>query len=186
MFNDSDKDALLKLARLTLESRLKKMKVPAPAVLSDELLEKKGAFVSLHRSHELRGCIGQIYSEQELYKVVQHCVVSAALEDWRFSPVTLEELGDLEIEISVLSPLHRIQAIEEIEAGRHGLYIVQGINRGLLLPQVATEYGWDRIKFLEHTCMKSGLPESAWQDPQTAIYTFEAVIFSESTPIGYA
>jgi uncharacterized protein len=180
MLNDSDKDALLKFARLSLEARLEKRKAPALNALSEELLSRKGAFVSLHSSKELRGCIGQIYPDQELYRVVQHCVLSAALEDGRFSPVTLEELRDLEIEISVLSPLHRIKSIEEIEAGRHGLYIVQGAYRGLLLPQVATEYGWDRIEFLEHTCLKSGLPRSAWQDPQTVIYIFEAEIFSES------
>lgn len=180
MLNSSDKDALLKFARLTLEARLKKMKAPGLNALSDEMLLRKGAFVSLHRNNELRGCIGQIYPEQELYRVVQHCVLNAALEDGRFSPVTLDELRDLEIEISVLSPLHRIQSIEEIELGLHGLYMVQGPYRGLLLPQVATECGWDRIEFLEHTCLKSGLPRSAWQDPKTIIYIFEAEIFSET------
>jgi len=180
MLNNSDKDALLKFARLTLEARLKKTKAPAPSALSDEMLSQKGAFVSLHRNNELRGCIGQIYPDQELYRIVQHCVLSAALEDGRFSPVTLEELGDLEIEISVLSPLQRIQSIEEIKVGLHGLYMVQGPYRGLLLPQVATENGWDRFEFLEHTCLKSGLPRLAWQDPKTVIYVFEAEIFSES------
>jgi AmmeMemoRadiSam system protein A len=111
---------------------------------------------------------------------VQHCAVSAALEDPRFMPVTREELKNLEIEISVLSPFHRIQEIEEIEVGTHGLYMVQGPFRGLLLPQVATQYGWDRMTFLKQTCLKSGLPESAWRDPRTAIYVFEAEVFSES------
>jgi AmmeMemoRadiSam system protein A len=180
MLNDSDKDALLRFARFTLEARLKKTKAPALSAMSEELLSRKGAFVSLHNSKELRGCIGQIYPDRELYRIVQHCVLSAAFEDGRFSPVTLEELRNLEIEISVLSPLQRIQSIEEIEVGRHGLYMAQGPYQGLLLPQVATEYGWDRIEFLEHTCLKSGLPRSAWQDPKTIINVFEADIFSES------
>jgi uncharacterized protein len=180
MLNNSDKDALLKFARLTLEASLKKMKAPALNALSDEMLSRKGAFVSLHRNDELRGCIGQIYPDQELYRVVQHCVLSAALEDGRFPPVTQEELRDLEIEISVLSPLNHIRNIEEIELGLHGLYMVQRHYLGLLLPKFATECGWDRIEFLEHTCLKSGLPRSAWQDPKTVIYIFEAEIFSES------
>ena len=94
-------------------------------------------------------------------------------------PVEKEEVAELSIEISVLTPFHRIHQIEEIEVGRHGLFIVQGHFRGLLLPQVATQYGWDRITFLRQTCRKSGLPESAWQDPKTAIHTFEAEVFSE-------
>jgi uncharacterized protein (TIGR00296 family) len=93
--------------------------------------------------------------------------------------VVREELDDLNIEISVLTPFHRIHRIEEIEVGRHGLYIVRGGFQGLLLPQVATQYNWDRIAFLGHTCQKSGLPQSAWQDPKTMIYTFEAEVFSE-------
>jgi uncharacterized protein len=180
MLNDSDKVALLNFARRSIEARLEKMKEPVLNTLNEELLSRKGAFVSLHSSKELRGCIGQIYPDQELYRIVQHCALSAAFEDGRFFPVTLEELKDLEIEISVLSPLRRIQSIEEIKIGLHGLYMVQGAHGGLLLPQVATEYRWDRIEFLEHTCLKSGLPRSAWQNPQTIINVFEAVIFSES------
>jgi AmmeMemoRadiSam system protein A len=108
--------------------------------------------------------------------------VSAALEDTRFLPVGKEELEGLNIEISVLAPFHRIQQIEEIEIGKHGLYIVRGNSRGLLLPQVAIQYGWDRIMFLRQTCRKSGLPESAWQDPLTIIHTFEAEVFAEPIP----
>jgi AmmeMemoRadiSam system protein A len=148
------------------------------------LLERKGAFVSLHRGEELRGCIGQLYPDRELYRIVQHCVLSAALEDTRFLPVTQEELKDLNIEISVLTPFHRVRDIEEIEVGKHGLYIVQGRFRGLLLPQVATQYGWDRTTFLEQTCRKSGLPESAWRDPRTIIQIFEAEVFSDSPASG--
>lgn len=180
MLEDSDKSALLQLARKTLESRLAHTPMPSLDALTAALRVPQGAFVSLHREGELRGCIGQIYPDRELYKIVQHCAVSAALEDTRFPSVVEEELADLDIEISVLSPLRQIQSVEEIEVGRHGLYMVQGHYRGLLLPQVATEYGWTRNQFLEHTCLKSGLPKSAWRDSDTAIYIFEAEIFSDS------
>jgi AmmeMemoRadiSam system protein A len=176
---ESQKAELLKLARTTLEAYFADKTIPVFHSFHADLTEPKGAFVSLHRGEELRGCIGQLYPDRELYKVVQHCVLSAALEDTRFLPVTREELKDLNIEISVLSPFRRIRDIEEIEVGKHGLYIVQGRFRGLLLPQVATQFHWNRAKFLEQTCRKSGLPESAWRDPQTVIHTFEAEVFSE-------
>jgi AmmeMemoRadiSam system protein A len=165
---------------MTLEAYLTNETTPDYHTSRGTLLERKGAFVSLHRGEELRGCIGQLYADRELYKIVQHCVIAAALEDRRFVPVTQEELEDLNIEISVLTPFHRVRDIEEIEVGRHGLYIVQGRFRGLLLPQVATQYRWDRMTFLEQTCRKSGLPESAWRDPHTVIHTFEAEVFSDS------
>ena len=179
MLDDSDKAALLKLARKTLEAHYSDESTPTSPASRKALTEKKGAFVSLHRGEELRGCIGQLYPDRELNKVVQHCVLSAALEDMRFAPVVLDELDGLSIEISVLSPFRRIQNVEEIEVGRHGLYLVQGHFRGLLLPQVATQYCWNREKFLEQTCLKAGLPKSAWQDPQTIIHTFEADVFSD-------
>jgi len=180
MLDTAEKNALLDLARTTLESHLDNKKAPPYETARPGLLEKKGAFVSLHRGEELRGCIGQLYPDRELYKIVQYCVLSAASEDTRFMPVEREELEELNIEISVLTPFRRIRQIEEIEVGRHGLFIVQGRYRGLLLPQVATQYGWDRITFLRQTCRKSGLPDSAWQDPRTAIHIFEAEVFSES------
>lgn len=180
MLDDSDKATLLKLARMTLEAYLANEKTPAYHASREALIERKGAFVSLHRGEELRGCIGQLDPDRELYKVVQNCVLSAALEDTRFLPVTQEELEDLNIEISVLTPFRRIQDIEEIEVGKHGLYLVQGRFRGLLLPQVATQFEWDRMTFLEQTCRKSGLPESAWRDPRTIIHIFEAEVFSDS------
>jgi AmmeMemoRadiSam system protein A len=180
MLDDLEKSTLLTLARKTLEARLADEPTPSFEISGGGLVEPKGAFVSLHRGEELRGCIGQLYSDRELFRIVQHCAISAALEDPRFLAVTQDELDDLSIEISVLSPFHRIQNIEEIEVGKHGLYMVQGNFRGLLLPQVATQYGWDRIAFLKQTCRKSGLPESAWRDPHTAIYIFEAEVFSES------
>jgi len=105
--------------------------------------------------------------------------VAAAFDDPRFPPLKAEELKDLELEISVLSPLKKIRDIHEIEVGKHGLYIVRGYHSGLLLPQVAIEYGWDRETFLEETCYKAGLPPDAWRDAQTEIYVFSADYFGE-------
>jgi AmmeMemoRadiSam system protein A len=181
MLDDFEKAELLKLARMTLVAHFTDKMIPAFHAAHRGLNEQKGAFVSLHRGEELRGCIGQLSPDRELYKIVQHCVLSAALEDGRFLPVTRDEVRDLVIEISVLSPFRRIRNIEEIEVGKHGLYIVQGRYRGLLLPQVATQFNWSRTKFLEQTCLKSGLPGSAWRDPNTIIYIFEAEVFSESS-----
>ena len=179
MFDDLDRIALLKLARDTLEAYFSRKTQPEFRTSRRALLERKGAFVSLHRGEELRGCIGQLYPDRELCKVVQQCVLSAALEDSRFVPIVQEEVPDLSIEISVLSPFRRIGAAEEVEVGRHGLYIVRGQHRGLLLPQVAIQYNWDRTKFLEQTCRKAGLAETAWRDPRSIIHTFEAEIFSD-------
>jgi AmmeMemoRadiSam system protein A len=181
MLTDSDKSRLLKLARITLEAYLADGTSPACSAPSAGMLEPKGAFVSLHLGEELRGCIGQLFPDRELYRIVQYCTLSAALEDSRFLPVTRDELAELEIEISVLTPFVRVRDIEEIAVGKHGLYVVQGGFRGLLLPQVATQYRWDRITFLEQTCRKAGLPETAYQDRRTIIHTFEADVFSEST-----
>ena len=180
MLENADKKELLRLARNTLDTYLDRGSVPEYKTDRSVMIEKKGAFVSLHSEGELRGCIGQLDPDRKLYSVVQYCVLSAAFDDPRFAPVRREELDGLEIEISVLTPFSRIRTADEINVGKHGLYIVQGLYRGLLLPQVATEYGWDRDTFLRQTCFKAGLPETAWKDPNTEIYTFEAEVFSES------
>jgi AmmeMemoRadiSam system protein A len=179
MLDDSDKVSLLNLARTTLEVSFSQESTAAFQTDSPDLMEHKGAFVTLHRKGELRGCIGQLDPDRELYKVVERCAMSAAFEDARFPPLQQKELDDLDIEISVLTPFQRIKNIDEIAVGKHGLYIVQGLYRGLLLPQVAEEYGWDRITFLEQTCHKAGLSVSAWKDPHTEIYSFEAEVFSD-------
>lgn len=175
----ANQEELLRLARSTLQAYLSSGTIPEYHTSRSELRARSGAFVSLHHGHELRGCVGQIVPDRELFRIVQHCAVSAASEDMRFSPVAPEELDQLTIEISVLTPLHRVAEVEEIETGRHGIYITRGPNRGLLLPQVATEYGWDRETFLAQTCRKAGLPESAWKDSTTVISIFEAQVFSE-------
>jgi AmmeMemoRadiSam system protein A len=172
---------LLQLARTTLESHFRSGHVPDYPPQQPELSRRTGAFVTLLRGDSLRGCIGQIIADRELYRVVQHCAVAAATEDTRFEPVAAEELAELEIEISVLTPFRRVADVAEIEVGRHGLIISRSHRRGLLLPQVAAEYGWDRETFLAQTCRKAGLPHDAWKDPSTRIECFEAEVFSEST-----
>jgi AmmeMemoRadiSam system protein A len=172
---------LLALARKTLEAYFATGAAPNLKSANPILIQKAGAFVSLHNGTELRGCIGQIAPDRELLKVVQECALSAAFEDFRFSPVTPGELASLTIEISVLSPLAAVRRSEGIEVGRHGLYISRGGRRGLLLPQVAVQFGWSREEFLAQTCRKAGLPESAWRDPATSMQSFEAQVFSEHT-----
>ena len=135
--------------------------------------------MSLHRRGHLRGCIGQIEAVDPLAETVARCAVASALEDPRFPPVRAEEIAELEIEISVLSPLTRITP-EEIKVGTHGLLISCGAMRGLLLPQVATQYHWDRERFLGETCWKAGLERDAWKDPATRLEAFTAEVFSEA------
>jgi uncharacterized protein len=141
--------------------------------------ESAGAFVTLRQRGRLRGCIGQMGSEQSLLETVVHCANSAALEDPRFDPLRPDELGGIEIEISVLSRLVEIAA-DKIEAGKHGLMVSRGWQRGVLLPQVATECGWAAARFLEETCVKAGLERNAWQQPDTKIQSFTAEVFCES------
>jgi len=148
------------------------------------LVERSGAFVSLHRRGKLRGCIGQVEAAHSLAETVVRCAIGAALQDPRFSPVKADEIGELEIEISILSALQSASP-EDVEVGRHGVVVVQGGRRGLLLPKVATERNWTREQFLEETCLKAGLGRSAWKDMETQLWVFTAESFSEadfSTP----
>jgi AmmeMemoRadiSam system protein A len=175
----ADKQLLLQVARDTIASRLKG-KAAIPAKVSSPVLDEfRGAFVSLHRRGQLRGCIGYIDAVKPLLQTVMEMAPAAAFQDPRFRPLQAEELADLEIEISVLTPMRRVKSTDEIKVGQHGLYIVRGLNRGLLLPQVATQCHWDRQTFLEQTCNKAGLPPKAWKDSETQIYIFQAEIFSD-------
>jgi len=171
---------LLAVARLTIEQYLSKGKSPSISSVTAAFQENRGAFVTLHRGEELRGCIGTFDANTPLLDTVQRMAVAAATQDPRFTRVRLEELPDLKLEISVLSPLAPI-APEEIQIGRHGLYLSRGNNHGVLLPQVAVEHGWDRETFLTHTCVKAGLPRHAWREPDTLIEGFTADVFSEDT-----
>lgn len=169
---------MLGLARLTIRTYLAKGRFPEYEPQGDGLKKNMGAFVSLHEGERLRGCIGVFVSEKPLYRTVMEMGVSAATDDPRFSSVTTEELPRINIEISVISPLEKIKDIVEIEVGRHGLYIVKGKRRGVLLPQVATEFGFDCDTFLDQTCVKAGLMPGDWREGAD-IYIFEAEVFSE-------
>jgi AmmeMemoRadiSam system protein B/AmmeMemoRadiSam system protein A len=173
-----EKVQLLEIARDVVESHCRGKKKPEFMVDSPTLKETRGAFVTLHKKGKLRGCIGHIRAKEPLVKTIVEMAEAAAFHDPRFPPVSLKELELLEYEISVLTPLQRIKEVDEIEVGKHGIYMKRGSCSGLLLPQVATEWGWDRTTFLEHTCTKAGLPEDAWKDKKTEIYIFSADVFS--------
>ena len=150
------------------------------SALDADLTRPSGAFVSLHtKGGDLRGCIGSIHPVAPLCQAVSSNAVNAAFRDPRFVPVTREELADLHIEISVMSPIEAVAEVGTIEVGRDGLIISRGGRAGLLLPQVATEYGWDVEKFLAQTCVKAGLPPDSWRHPGCRIERFSAEVFSE-------
>ncbi|HSE43448.1 MAG TPA: AmmeMemoRadiSam system protein A, partial [Acidobacteriota bacterium] len=141
--------------------------------------EPRGVFVSLKLNGELRGCIGYMEALMPLGKAIIHCAIQSATQDPRFPPLNFPELELVKIEISVLSPLEKIEDPNLVEVGTHGLVIAAGNRRGLLLPQVPGEWGWDRETFLNYTCRKAGLPSDAWRDPETSIYIFSAEVFRE-------
>lgn len=175
-----DKDELLALARRTIESKVHHTPYlqPNPDDFSDALRTRCGAFVTLHENGKLRGCIGHLMGDYPLYKMVEEMSISAAFHDPRFYPVAPEELANLQLEISVLSPMHKITDITEIQLGKHGILIQQGHHSGVFLPQVATETGWSLEEFLGHCSQdKAGLP---WDGYKMAdLYIFTAEIFAE-------
>jgi len=176
--NDRDKAQLLRLARHAVEQCTLGRRPPAVEEPGEESLGAGcGAFVTLRKAGLLRGCIGHIEASTSLCQTVRECAAAAASRDPRFEPVTPLELADLHIEISVLSALTDIRP-EEVEVGRHGLLISCDLHRGLLLPQVATQWRWDREQFLEQTCIKAGLPSDAWRQG-ARIQAFTAEVFGE-------
>lgn len=152
-------------------------KESAPVEPTGLLEEKCGAFVTIKNCGSLRGCIGYVRGYLPLHETVKQMAVQAAFNDPRFEPVTKDEWTECDFEISVLTPMKKVKNIEEIEVGVHGLYIEKGVHSGLLLPQVATEQGWDRTEFLEYTCHKAGLPKDAWRSRDIDIYIFSADVF---------
>jgi uncharacterized protein len=181
---DREKQFLLKTARRALT-----LAVERGVSLEDIFLEQApqlsvadagGAFVTLRRQRHLRGCIGQLTSDLPLVQVIAYCAKAAALDDPRFDPVVIHELSEIDIELSILS-LPKSVTPTEIEPGRHGLIVSKGWQRGLLLPQVAKEYGWSAERFLEETCIKGGLERNAWKSESTGIQAFTAEVFSESS-----
>ncbi len=178
-----DREELLRLARKSLEAAVREKKLyEVPAARSDALQQDRGAFVTLTKGGELRGCIGYTSPVKSLDLTVRDVAAFAALRDPRFPPVTAAELDQLEYEVSVLSPFRRVKDVNEIQIGRHGLLAKKGEYEGVLLPQVAVEQHWDRRTFLDQVCRKAGLPASCWSDPDTDLFLFSAFVFSESKP----
>lgn len=173
-----EKSALLALARATIVARVTGQPLPELARPPKALESRSGCFVTIKHQGQLRGCIGSFVSSQPLWQTVREMAVSAATRDPRFYPMKPAELADFNLEISVLSPLQPVQSVEEIQVGSHGIYLIKGAAHGVLLPQVATEYGWDRETFLRHTARKAGLPEDAWQQ-ECEIYVFTAEVFGD-------
>jgi uncharacterized protein len=181
VLNETQRQLLLKLARTSIESTLAGGSAAASDDQFDDVLRRHaGAFVTLRtKNGDLRGCIGSIHAVQPLYRAVISSALSAAFRDPRFIPVRQEEMLHLELEISVMGPIEEVHDVEEITVGRDGLIISRGHYAGLLLPQVATEYGWDRDTFLDQTCVKAGLPPGTWRSQQARIEKFAAEVFGE-------
>ncbi len=174
----ADRAALLGIARAALLHHLGL--APAPALpTAGPLAEERGAFVTVYVAGELRGCIGTFRPIGTLAETVSHMAVSAASEDPRFPAIRERDLAELAVSVSALAPTMRISDPRTVEVGRHGLVVRRGFARGTLLPRVAVEHGWDTEAFLRHTCLKAGLPPTAWRDADTEIEVFEAEEFGE-------
>jgi AmmeMemoRadiSam system protein A len=181
--SEADRQSLLELARRAIAEAVSPQKPAGRIPHSGVFAEKRGVFVTLQARGRLRGCIGVVEAFELLGESIARCAASAAFEDPRFSPVSPEELRELQIELSLLSPPEPILP-ENIEIGKHGLLISQAAKRGLLLPQVAVQHKFSREQFLEETCRKAGLAAHAWQEPETQILGFTCEVFSESATIG--
>ena len=178
MISDQERTWLLTLARDAIVAYTSARELVSST--SEPVGEREaGAFVTLHKHGELRGCIGHIEADQPLGRIVPRCAVAAASTDPRFPPVSLAEVPEIEIEVSVLGPLEQITGPADIIVGQHGLVVERDWHRGLLLPQVATEWGWDAETFLAQTCHKAGLPQDAWKH-WLKMWRFDAEVFSEN------
>jgi AmmeMemoRadiSam system protein A len=181
MTTETDRQRLLQEARAAMVSFVERRSVALADHASGDLHTRcGGAFVSIHHRGDLRGCIGHIEADRSLLRVVRECAVAACSADPRFPPVIAEELAGLEIEVSLLGPFEPVASPDDVEIGRHGLLVEQNRQRGLLLPQVATEWGWDRETFLAQTCHKAGLPRDAWKQG-AKVWRFEAEVFGEGS-----
>ncbi|OPL16914.1 MAG: hypothetical protein AVO38_06970 [delta proteobacterium ML8_D] len=172
---------LLKIARRAIERELAGLPFLIPRVSNSNLFEHRGAFVTVHKQGQLRGCMGTFSMGRPLYEVVGDMAISAAFKDLRFRPLNASEFEEVDLEISALTPLLPVADINEIKIGIHGIYVVQEAFHGVLLPQVATKNRWDRLDFLNHTCTKAGLAPGCWKDPKTQVNIFSAEIFSEKS-----
>lgn len=179
MLTHQERTELLTIAREAIERAVRGESTPALPVRHGTLAGPGGAFVTLRRHGELRGCIGYLESPLPLAQVVQEVAVKAARDDPRFPPVSADELGDLTCEISVLSPLQQVHITSDISIGRDGVLLELGWNRGVLLPQVAVEYHWSLEEFLANTARKAGLPPRAWEDRRAKLFRFSAEVVNE-------
>lgn len=175
---DEDRQRLMRLARRALEARV--LGRPGPAIDRGGALDwPRGAFVTIRCHGALRGCLGRLEADVPLAETVAHLAAIVADSDPRFPPVSAADLPALTLEISVLTPEREVESVDEIEVGRHGVIVEDGARRGLLLPQVPLEVGWDRETFLAHTCLKASLPADAWRHG-ARILVFEAQVFGEA------
>jgi len=175
----SEQLTLLALARDAIQAQLDGREPLAPSKKGRRLSRKDGVFVTLMKNGKLRGCIGYLQTDKPLYQSVPELAVSAACHDPRFQPLRPEELPESKIEISVLSGLRPLTASKNIRLNRDGILVRSGKAQGILLPQVATRYNWDRETFLEHACIKAGLPGGAWKEKDVELYAFTAQVFEE-------
>ncbi|MGA1862208.1 AmmeMemoRadiSam system protein A [Deferribacter thermophilus] len=175
----NSKKYLLNVARKTIEKKFNG-KLYEPENIPDELNFNSGCFVTLHTiSGDLRGCIGNFRNDINIVYNVRDMAIQAAFHDPRFTPLTKDELDNIIIEISILTPMQKVHDIEEIVVGQDGLYVKKGFFSGVLLPQVAVEHNWDKYEFLSYTCLKAGLPPDTWKKGGVDIYKFQAIIFDE-------
>lgn len=177
MTSEADRRLLLQLAREAIVAHVAGGNILAPTS-ADVLGRSGGVFVTLHKQGGLRGCIGHVETDESLGALIPRCAVAACSTDPRFPPVSAVELLELAVELSLLGPLEPIAHPADFEIGRHGLLVERGWRRGLLLPQVATEWHWDRNQFLAQTCRKAGLPGDAWKEG-AKVWRFEAEVFGE-------
>jgi len=178
--SDDDKKMLLRIARETLQNYLVGGKLSKFKTDSKNLNENRGAFVTLTEHGQLCGCIGRMSADEPLYKVISEMAIAAAVNDPRFPAVRSDELKDIEIEISVLTPFTIVKNIDDIKVGTHGLMLRKGFNTGVFLPQVPGEQGWDKKAYLEELGHKAGLSSDAYLDKDSTIYSFEAIVFGEN------
>jgi AmmeMemoRadiSam system protein A len=180
--SDEDRRAILDLASQGVREAVLRGRPLSDYPTGGVFGEPRGLFVTLHCQKKLRGCIGIIEGHTVMGENLVRCAADAALHDPRFARMRPEELADLDIEVSLLTPIHPIRP-EDVDIGRHGLLVERGVRRGLLLPQVATEHHLGRDEFLAETCVKAGLPREAWKDPETRLFGFECEIVAEDHPL---
>ncbi|MBU3933120.1 MAG: AmmeMemoRadiSam system protein A [Candidatus Omnitrophica bacterium] len=180
ILNEGQQKRLLEIARKTMNEYVSSAQKLDFSESDPLLLKNMGAFVTIHKQGNLRGCIGNIIGRQPLYLTVRDMAIEAATADPRFAPVTADELEDIDIEISVLSTPERVEDVDEIKLGVHGVIVKRGNSGGVFLPQVATETGWTREEFLDNLCAhKAGLSADAWKDKDTELHSFTAQVFGE-------